>query len=360
MYLSPMASPLDKKMSKMSNSYFCEYCDYNTSRKVDYEKHLLTPKHEMLVNAKITSIHKHFCECGKSYKHIESLYRHKKSCNGKKHPKHKNENPKKVANCFQMFPKRQTVLCECECGKTYKTRSGLWKHQKICRYAVESIQVVKANETEVLEMLGSLNAKLDRTCEDNQVLKQDNQLLKEELNQLKSGVLTAVAEPKIVNNNYNNIIVLLNQKCGEAVAITDFAKEIAMCMEDVDYALENGKVKGIENIIRKKFEELGTYKRPLHCTDVKRGTMYVKGEEGWEKEKGEINKMIEDVECLQTRGIKVWEKSNPGFVNSNPRLMDKWLRIVKCLTSSIDGNGKKRIEKRCHEMCKIDQIAISE
>ena len=57
-----------------------------------------------------------------------------------------------------------------------------------------------------------------------------------------------------------------------------------MCLEDANYAMENGKVKGRENIIRKKFEELGTFKRPLHCTDVKRGTLYVKNEEGWEKE----------------------------------------------------------------------------
>ena len=86
-------------------------------------------------------------------------------------------------------------------------------------------------------------------------MKEDNRLLKEELSELKSGVMTAVSEPKVVNN-YNNIIVLLNQKCGDAIGINDFAKEIAMSLEDVNYALENGKARGIENIIRKKFDEL--------------------------------------------------------------------------------------------------------
>jgi hypothetical protein len=136
--------------------------------------------------------------------------------------------------------------------------------------------------------------------------------------------------------------------------------------------MENGKVKGIENIIRKKFEELGTFKRPLHCTDVKRGTLYVKNEEGWEKEKGEINKMIRDVECAQTKGITVWSEAYPEYSEGNTRLMDKWLKIVKCLTDSIDGIGIRKIEKRCQEdgigirkiekrcqeMSKIDQNVI--
>ena len=181
-----------------------------------------------------------------------------------------------------------------------------------------------------------------------------SQSVKEKLDQLESGVMTAVSEPKVVNN-YNNIIVLLNQKCGDAIGIDDFAKEIAMSLDDVSYALENGKAKGIENIIRKKFDELGTFSRPLHCTDVKRGTTYVKGDEGWEKDNGRINKMIKDVEFVQTKGIKMWGDANPSYSQGNSKLMDKWLQIVNCLTGSIEGVGMRKIEKRCHEMAKIDQ-----
>ena len=169
--------------------------------------------------------------------------------------------------------------------------------------------------------------------------------------------MTAVAEPKVINNNIN-INILLNEKCGDAIAIQDFAKTLMICLEDVNYALENGKVKGIENIIQKKFDELGVHKRPLHCTDVKRGTLYVKGEEGWEKEKGEMNKMIRDVECVQTTGIKVWSDANPEYSQGNQKLMDKWLRIVQCLTNSIDGIGIRKIEKRCQEMSKVSQEEI--
>ena len=332
--------------------YECMHCDYTTSRLYDYEKHLSTDKHMMLTNAYSG---KHKCACGTTFKHKQSLYRHKKVCDVVNNHKAK---VVEVVNCFQMFPNQEESNI-CECGRSYKTRSGLWKHQKICKVIIDSSQdvgstIVKSDNTEVLDILGSikednelLNAKLDKTYE-------DNKLLKEKLDQLESGVMTAVSEPKVVNN-YNNIIVLLNQKCGDAIGIDDFAKEIAMSLDDVSYALENGKARGIENIIRKKFDELGTFSRPLHCTDIKRGTTYVKGDEGWEKDNGRINKMIKDVEFVQTKGIKMWGDANPSYSQGNSKLMEKWLQIVKCLTGSIEGVGMRKIEKRCHEMAKIDQ-----
>ena len=337
-------------------------CDYSTGVKCNYDKHLLTDKHKMLVNASKTSIK---CTCGKSYKHIESLYRHKRSCI---HANFSLPKVSKESNCFQMFPNSEDVH-KCECGRSYRTRSGLWKHQKSCKLITQSDDGMKntvetaedTNNKDIMDVLGTLNTKLDKTCEDNKVLTtkldltyQDNKVLKDKLNQLESGIMEAVSEPKVVNN-YNNIIVLLNQKCGNAVAIDDFAKQIAMSLDDVSYALENGKAKGIENIIRKRFEELGTLSRPLHCTDVKRGTTYVKGDEGWEKDDGRINKMIKDVEFVQSKGIKMWGEANPNYSRGNSKLMDKWLQIVKCLTGPIEGAGMRRIERRCHQFSKIDQ-----
>ena len=303
----------------------------------------------------------HLCPCGKLFNCRQHLYRHKKICTNKQIC---NAKVAKVAISTKSSPKI-SLKNECICGNSYKHASSLSKHKKTCLHITKTINEPKNNNSEVLEILGSLkqdneklNAKLDETTAKLDKTCEDNQILKEKLNQLESGVMTAVSEPKTINNNYNNIIFLLNEKCGDALAIKDFAKQIAICLEDVDYAMENGKVKGIENIIRKKFEELGTFKRPLHCTDVKRGTLYVKNEEGWEKEKGEINKMIRDVECAQTKGITVWSDANPEYSEGNTKLMDKWLKIVKCLTDSIDGIGMRKIEKRCQEMCKIDQTVI--
>lgn len=336
-----------------NGKYYCKFCTFGTSHLGDWKKHLLTSKHK---KRQIVANHPHNCICGKSFTRKDSLNRHKRACEYVENVKAKNpENP----ICFQMFPQHSEANI-CECGKSYKTRSGLWKHQKQCWITSDKTGDVNgetAND-QVLEILGSLkqdneklNAKLEQTCEDNKVLR-------DEIQELKSGVMTAVSEPRIVNNN-NNINFFLNNQCSDAMAIADFAKGLVMCLEDVNYALENGKIKGIENIIRKRFDELGVYKRPLHCTDAKRGTLYVKGEEGWEKEKGEMNKMIRDVEFAQSKGIKLWSDANPDFAEGDTRLMDKWLRIVHCLTSSIEGGGFKKIAKRCQEMCKIDSESIT-
>jgi len=322
----------------------CEMCDYITSRKCNYDKHILTGKH---IKRAIEGTCPHKCSCGKVFTRVDNLNRHKKTCEVTNKSAAK---VAKVAKCFQMFPETK-MKYECECGIAYKSRSGLWKHKKTCLHVVEDIEleVKQSSESEVFPQV--LDALTD--------LKEDNAVLKEEIKYLKSGVMSAAAEPKVINNYNTNINIFLNDKCGDAIAIQDFAKTLMICMEDVNYALENGKVKGIENIIQKKFDELGVHKRPLHCTDVKRGTLYVKGEEGWEKEKGEMNKMIRDVECVQTTGIKVWSEANPEYSQGNQKLMEKWLCIVQCLTNSIDGKGVRRIEKRCHEMSKINQEEMS-
>jgi hypothetical protein len=323
---------------KHDYKYACATCDFTTSHLGDWTKHLATGKHIKLTKAYSG---KHECACGKLFNHKQSLFRHKKICQSVNKPTAKNpKNP-------EGLPKVSHIH-ECECGRTYRHASSLSKHKKTCLQSVGDV-TLQTTESEVLpQVLNALTG-----------LKEDNDALKEEIKNLKSGVMTAVTEPKVINNNNNiNINIFLNDKCGDAIAIQDFAKTLMICMEDVNYALENGKVKGIENIIQKKFDELGVYKRPLHCTDVKRGTLYVKGEDGWEKEKGEMDQMIRDVECVQTTGIKVWGNANPEYSQGNQKLMEKWLRIVKCLTNSIDGAGLRKIEKRCQEMSKISQEEI--
>ena len=332
-----------------AHKYTCEVCDYITSRKSSYGKHLLTGKHNMLVNASKTSIK---CICGKVYKHVESLYRHKKSCDDVDNPTAK---VAKVAELLPIAPK----LHLCGCGATFTRNSNLKRHKRVCLHGggeVENVVVAPSvNGTQVMEVLQLLQAKMDK---DSALMRSKLDKAEEEMDAIKSGVLTAVAEPKVVNN-YNNINLFLNERCGNAIPIQEFVKDLVIGVEDVNYALENGKANGIANIIEKRIEELGTYKRPLHCTDVKRGTMYVKGTEGWGKESGEMTKLIQDVNHAQVKGIKIWEGEHPQcFDPGFDREKDKWFKIVKCLTNNIEGVGTRKISKRCYEVSKISQYEM--
>ena len=88
-----MASPLEKKVAKSSNSYYCKYCDYITSKKFNWLKHLNTQKH--------------LKKC-----HLASP-----------------DNAQKVAKSSNYF------FCQ-NCNKKYKSRNGLWKHSKKCKKVV--------------------------------------------------------------------------------------------------------------------------------------------------------------------------------------------------------------------------------
>ena len=75
-----------KKSAKNSNFFGCEFCDYNTCKKGDYDRHLQTQKHknnEILINGAHATNKLFICECGKKYKHNQSLYNHKKKCDFK-------------------------------------------------------------------------------------------------------------------------------------------------------------------------------------------------------------------------------------------------------------------------------------
>ena len=328
----------------------CEACDYTSSRKQDYEKHLATGKH---IKRVIAVRSPHTSACGKVFTRSDSLYRHKKGCDVCRKTAAK---VAEVAECFQAFPEEQNRHV-CGCGSTYRTRSGLWKHKKTCLHDEGAVEGATVNNAEVLEVLQLLHAKMEMADAKMDMATAKMEMADAELKSIKTGVLTAVAEPKVVNNyNYNNINLFLNERCADAQPIQDFVGGLAIGMEDVNYALENGKANGIANIIEKRIDELGMYKRPLHCTDVKRGTMYVKGVEGWGKEKGEMTKLIQDVNHAQVKGIKIWEAAHPRCFDAGyDREKDKWFKIVKCLTNDIAGVGTRKISKRCYEVSKINQ-----
>ena len=281
----------------------------------------------------------HKCVCGRFYTNRQNLYRHRKHCFVVKNP------TAKVAEVAESLPN----VCHpyvCGCGRAYRHACSLSKHKRNCLHGVGNVVIQPNDHTVVLEAIDSLQDKMDLTHK-------SNVLLKEEIKHMKS----SVEEPKVVNN-YNNINVFLNERCADAQTIQDFVRGLVIGAEDVNYALENGKANGISNIIEKRFGDLGLYKRPVHCTDVKRGTVYVKGEGGWGKEPCEmpqITRLINGVERAQVKGIKSWEDAHPGCRQKGTKLADQWIAMVRCLTTNIEGASSKKISRRCRELSKIDQ-----
>ena len=149
----------------------------------------------------------------------------------------------------------------------------------------------------------------------------------------------------------------MNEQCADAVSINEFIDNLQVRLSEVEYTLSNGKVAGIANIIQRGFEELGIYKRPVHCTDIKRQTLYIKDEGAWSKDNQEdkMNKLIMGVDCKQSKNIKGWEDANPRCRERGTKLEDAWLFMVRQLTSPLAEKDLRKITKRCAETYRVDK-----
>jgi hypothetical protein len=269
---------------KSSEKFRCNCCDYTSSRLSQYERHLQTAKHK-----KIT---------------LNNL-------------DNKQDNQKSSAQLFL-----------CKCGKSYKYISGLSKHKKTCINLEEipkenkNITIVKENscDGDLLTFLLKENQEFKQM-----IIEQNNKLI--ELSQKTSTTING-------NNNCNNrfnINMFLNEKCKDAMNIMDFVNSLKLTLQDLEKTAELGYVKGISNIIVNGLNQLDVYKRPIHCSDVKRETLYVKDNDAWEKENEEKKKITRAIKHISIRNAKQvgeWTKENKGYSDSSSKKNDKYLKIV--------------------------------
>ena len=117
------------------------------------------------------------------------------------------------------------------------------------------------------------------------------------------------------HNKAFNLNFFLNETCKDAMNIMDFVDSIKLQLSDLEGVGELGYVEGISNIIVKNLKELDVTQRPLHCTDKKRETMYIKDEDKWEKdeEKKKLHKVIRKVTCKNQNLITDYKKEHPDY-----------------------------------------------
>ena len=277
---------LTNKSQKIEQKYVCEKCNYTSSKKCDYEKHLQTVKHKNLHNTyNCDFITKYNCNCGKKYKHRQSLYNHKKSCNGEK---------------------KENIIIDYETSKE--------------------------NMKELV----------------TQLIKQNNELQKT-INEIIPNIGNNNNNNNITNNNKNkfNINVFLNEKCKDALSMDDFINKIEISMKNLLTTKEKGQVHGISNIIMENMNKLSLYERPLHCTDKKRETLYVKNDT-WEKDenKQHINKALKNVERKQMQNINVWLEEHPNYMN-NSYQQEEFAKLLSECGKSVDDGRDKIIKNVC-------------
>tara|TARA_R110001599_G_scaffold51699_1_gene145166 strand:+ start:274 stop:1077 length:804 start_codon:yes stop_codon:yes gene_type:complete len=234
---------------------------------------------------------------------------------------------------------------KCNCGKEYIYKSGLSRHKKICNFEDSSCIIKNENKDELKELVFKL---IHENNEIKNTLLKENQELRNQISELIPKVGNNNNSNNTINNeNKFNINVFLNEKCKDALSIDEFIDKIEVSMKNLLTTKEKGQVNGISNIIMENMNKLSLYERPLHCTDKKRETLYVKNDR-WEKDdsKRHINKALKKIESKQLKILNVWLETHPNYMN-NPAEQEEFAKLMSECGKSIDEGREKIIKKVC-------------
>jgi Txe/YoeB family toxin of Txe-Axe toxin-antitoxin module len=232
----------------------------------------------------------------------------------------------------------KNIIFQCKhCNKTYNARNSLWYHEKKCIPSALNAEK-NAEKNEIVDYI-NLNEK-DLIMK---LLQQNNDLQNQ---------LIEICKEKSVNihnNSHNktfNLNMFLNETCKNAMNITDFVDSLQLQMSDLENVGEVGYIEGISSIIIKKLNTLDITERPIHCTDKKRETMYIKDEDKWEKEdekKTKMHKMVRKVANKNINLISEFQKLHPEWKKCSSKYADQHNKIV---IESMGGKGDNEYEKQ--------------
>jgi hypothetical protein len=286
--------------------YFCECCHYICSRKEHLNKHLATQKHKKMENIAMGAI------SGKIGQwNVENV---------------------------ELVVKDINVKFTCLCGKSYKYNRGLQRHRETCNYQQPiCLEIQKPTEApgEMLAMMMEQLNKKDKQMEQKdkqmeQVMEQKDKQMEQVMEQNKQHVelLTNTIKdmiPKMGSNNNNtnqfNINMFLNEECKDAINMSDFIKSIQVSVEQLQYTTHNGLGKGITKVIMDNMNKLSKYERPLHCSDLKRETIYIKDDDKWEKDthKDKLKNAINKTSNKNYSALCDWTRENPAFMKQDDK-----------------------------------------
>ena len=262
------------------------------------------------------------------------------------------------------------LICS-ECNKKFVSNSGLWKHRKKCiepppkePEEQEPLDNTELQNTlrpannfsnfthqlflEVLRESKELqNVLIEQNKElQNKLLEKDNMLIEQ-----NNKIIELASKPTMVNSNNNsnnkhfNLQFFLNETCKDAMNITDFINSIKLTIDDFETTGRLGFVDGISRIFVKELNKLETEKLPLHCTDFKRETVYIKNNDTWEKENDEKTRVkwaIDRVAQLNYNKVIDWQEKYPDCWVNNSRGNEKFFALVKV---ALGGHGKEEEDK---------------
>jgi hypothetical protein len=316
---------MDNQIMPHKMPYFvCEKCDFKCTKESNYKKHIVTIKH------------------------------------------------KRVTESNKKMPNKEEPLFSCICGNNYKYRPGLAKHKRTC-IAIkknESTYITKEHDSNtinnvVLESETKIDEKKDSTTEKElkdlvkDLIKQNGELMKT-INDIipKIGNITNNNTTNNTMHNNFNLNVFLNEQCKDALNISDFIDSLKITLEDLLFSKTNGISRGITDVLIKGLKELDIYKRPIHCTDIKRDIMYIKDEDKWQKDENHemMKNTIVKIADKERTALQQWAIDNPDWMETE-RKQIAYLTMMRSICEPIENynNYERKIIKNLGKEILIDK-----
>jgi hypothetical protein len=301
----------NKSLAKTSYKFYCETCDYGTSKKCNFDVHCCSIKHKNNVSETNGNV----------------LLA--KTCN-----------TKNVCN-----------ICE----KNFTNRSGLWKHKKKCKNEESNdILDIFSDKNIILEILKSNKEFKDIIIEQGKnMLEMANKIGSNNCNNTNTNTNSN-------NNTHFNLQFFLNETCKDALNLTDFVEQFKLQLSDLDMVGRVGYTEGMSKLFIKNLNELDVHKRPIHCSDLKRETLYVKDKDTWEKENSEnvkLKQAIKKVEHKNIKQIPQWKEENPTADDTETKKHMEYQNILlEVMGGSTMEDDNKKHEKIIKNIAK--EVAI--
>ena len=319
---------IQKSSEKSSEIYTCKLCDYSTSRKSQYERHLGTQKHKKRENdtndtKKVQKSSEYFeCGCGKRYLHKQNLYRHQRNC-----------------KILELNIKNKCITAQSDI--TSNVTSDVTS---------DVIQKLVNDNTEIRSILFK---QFEAFKEQQDTVESENKELRNQISELIPKVGNNIINNTINSKQKFNINIFLNETCKDALTINEFIDKIKVSIDNLLITRDKGISEGVSHIFIENMNKLSLHERPMHCTDMKRETLYIKcdsdKEDAWsrDEENKNLKEAINKVTHYQRQNLNKWIKEHPNWEN-NSREQEEYMRLVKSCTE--DCKQEKVIKKLCNSV----------
>ena len=318
----------------MNPSIFsCVICDYNTGNKKDFNKHKLTAKHIHRTNRTYLSQH--------------------------------------------LSP----TVFRCDCGKEYKARNSLWYHKQKCNLNcdTQSLSTNILNDDNRNDFISTSNTQPNMILELLRENKEFKQLMLDQNKQmqdiqsqliqsyaqnveLQNNMVEIFKEGKTINNNTTNnnnqrfnLNFFLNDTCKDAMNITDFLRNLNIHIDEIEYIGNHGYVNGMTKMIMERLKGMDITKRPIHCTDIKRETMYIKDKDEWSKDTDELSKLrkiLGRITMNNYRTVPEWKIAHPECEVMDTRSYDFCYKMMRAILGDVEDEQIKMDNKIIKTMAK--------